>query len=80
MAFVVEFNVPGMTTAEYDTVLSRLESKGVGSPDGRVYHVAAPGSGGWFVVDVWESQEHFDRFGEVLIPHAPSGRRHPSHP
>ena len=68
MAFVVEFNVPGMTTAEYDTVLSRLESKGVGSPDGRVYHVAAPGSGGWFVVDVWESQEHFDRFGEVLIP------------
>ncbi len=68
MAIVVEFNVPGMTAAEYDTVLSRLESKGVGSPDGRVYHVAAPSSGGWFVVDVWESQEQFDRFGEVLIP------------
>ncbi len=68
MAIVVEFDAPGMTATEYDSILRELESKGVGSPDGRVYHVAAPSSGGWFVVDVWESQEQFDRFGEVLLP------------
>ena len=68
MAIVVEFNAPGMTASQYDSVLSELESKGVGSPDGRVYHVAAPSPDGWFVVDVWESQEQFDRFGDVLVP------------
>ncbi len=68
MAIVVEFNAPGMTASQYDSVLRALESKGVGSPDGRVYHVGAPSADGWFVVDVWESQEQFDRFGEVLVP------------
>ncbi len=68
MAIVVEFNIPDMTAAEYDGVLRELERKGAGSPDGRLYHVAAPNPGGWFVVDVWESQQQFDRFGEVLIP------------
>ena len=68
MAIVVEFNSPDMTAAQYDSIIRDLESKGAGSPDGRVSHVAAPSSDGWFVVDVWESQEKFDRFGEVLIP------------
>ena len=66
MAIVVEFNIPGMTATQYDSVLKDLENKGVTRwPQ---YHVAAPSSGGWFVVDVWESQEQFEKFGEVLIP------------
>ncbi len=32
MAIVVEFNAPGMTAAQYDSILSELDSKGVGSP------------------------------------------------
>ena len=31
-------------------------------PDGIVSHTAGPKPGGWCVVDVWESQEHFDKF------------------
>ena len=68
MAIVVEFNQPGMTAAQYDGVINELENKGAGSPDGRLYHFAAPSSGGWFVVDVWESQQQLDKFSEVLIP------------
>ena len=68
MAIVVEFNTPGMTAAQYDSIITDLENKGAGSPDGRASHVAAPSSDGWFVVDVWESQEQFDKFGEVLVP------------
>ena len=42
MAIVAEFYAPGVTASQYDSVLKELERKGVGSPDGRVYHVGAP--------------------------------------
>ena len=57
-----------MNAAEYDRVIQDLERRGVGTPAGRSYHFAAPSADGWFVVDVWESQEQFDKFGEVLMP------------
>ena len=42
MAIVVEFNTPGMTAAQYDSIITDLENKGAGSPDGRASYVAAP--------------------------------------
>ena len=54
--------------ADYDAVMTQL---GLGSPaveetqqwpDGIISHVAGATDGGWCVVDVWESQEHFERF------------------
>ena len=68
MAIVAEFNIPGMTAEQYDRTVQELEAKGAGAPEGRIFHVAAPTDTGWFVVDVWESEEHFGRFGETLIP------------
>ncbi len=68
MAIVAEFNIPGMTADQYDRTVQELEAKGAGAPEGRIFHVAAPTDTGWFVVDVWESEEHFGRFGETLIP------------
>lgn len=35
---------------------------------GLISHTAAPTSNGWLVVDVWESEEAFQQFGETLIP------------
>jgi hypothetical protein len=35
---------------------------------GLISHTAAPMPNGWYVVDVWESEEVFQRFGEVLMP------------
>ena len=68
MAIVVEFNIPDRRLQSMTVSSEELERKGAGSPDGRLYHVAAPNPGGWFVVDVWGSQQQFDRFGAVLIP------------
>ena len=68
MAIVAEFNIPGMTADQYDRVVQELEAKGAGAPKGRTFHVAGPTDTGWRVVDVWESEEHLDRFGETLIP------------
>ncbi|WP_230211126.1 antibiotic biosynthesis monooxygenase [Streptomyces kaniharaensis] len=35
---------------------------------GLISHTAGPTPTGWFVVDVWESEEAFQRFGEIIIP------------
>jgi hypothetical protein len=65
---VAVFDVPGMTSAQYDRVIKDLETAGVGSPKGRLYHVASSKEGGWFVVDVWESAELLNQFAQTLMP------------
>ncbi len=68
MAIVAHFEIPGMTVEQYEQTLKELENAGLGAPDGRIYHVASPIEGGWTVTDVWESEEKFGAFGEVLMP------------
>ena len=34
------------------------------APDGCLLHTAGQGAQGWYIYDVWESQEHFQRFVE----------------
>jgi hypothetical protein len=34
------------------------------APDGCLIHTAGQGEQGWYIYDVWESQEHFQRFVE----------------
>ena len=34
------------------------------SPDGLILHTAGQGEQGWYVDDVWESQDDFQRFVE----------------
>ncbi len=63
MAILAIFDVPGMTSAQYDQIITDLEE-----PDGRISHVSAPKEGGWIVIDVWESEEHLTKFSERLIP------------
>ncbi len=64
IAFLLEF--VGVTSDQYDRVIERLELGGKMAAGGR-FHIAGPTDDGWRVVDVWESQEDFDRFsGEKL--------------
>jgi len=37
------------------------------SPDGLLVHTAGQGEQGWYVYDVWESKEHFQRFVESKL-------------
>ncbi|MGV9269104.1 hypothetical protein ACWDRR_31065 [Kitasatospora sp. NPDC003701] len=75
MAIVVIFELPGMTQAAYErtTVMVSGGPGGLNSPadwpvPGLISHTAAPTPDGWFVADVWESEEAFARFGEVIKP------------
>ncbi|MET7702425.1 hypothetical protein [Streptomyces sp. NPDC005485] len=75
MAIVVVFELPGMTQAQYERSAEMVAGRPgpVKSPSdwpvaGLLSHTAAPTSDGWLVVDVWESEEAFQQFGETIIP------------
>lgn len=65
---VAQFNVVGLTTQQYSQVNKDLKAAGKGKPSGRLYHVAAQQADGFFMTEVWESEEAFNEFGETLIP------------
>jgi hypothetical protein len=68
MKILAIFNNPGMTADQYDQCIIELEKAGLGSPDGRISHVSGVKEDGWFVTDIWESEEKFAKFGESLMP------------
>jgi hypothetical protein len=49
------------TAEQYDTVHDHM---GIDDdpPEGLVFHMAGPIEGGWGIIDVWESRQHFDAF------------------
>lgn len=74
MAIGVLFEFRGMTGEQYDEVCRGLNDGALLSslsqwPGGGILsHVSGPTADGWRVVDVWESEEAFQRFGEMLMP------------
>ena len=74
MAIVALFDLPGVTQAQYDEATRKLtggrpmRSRSDWPVAGLISHVAAPSPEGWFVADVWESPEAFERFGQTLMP------------
>jgi len=57
-----------MTAQQYDEAIRRLEAAGVGKPAGRLHHVCFGTGDKLKVVDIWESEEAFQKFGETLMP------------
>ena len=75
MAVVIVFQGPGFTRESYEESVrrltdgkSRLESPADWPVEGLLAHAAGEGEGGFRVVDVWESEEAAQRFGETLVP------------
>ena len=70
MAVGVLLEFPGVTREQYEQLAQDMSQSG--SPEGNLIHVCGPTSDeGWRIVDVWESQEAFERFAnELLIPRA----------
>jgi len=68
MSITVIFPPNNMTTDMYEEALRRLENAGAGAPPGRQYHTCFGTSGHLGVVDVWDTHQNFEAFGEVLRP------------
>ena len=70
MSIVVRFHPTNVTIAQYEEVVRReKESAGVKfPPDGRDYHICFGTDGDLHVSEIWDSQEQFQAYGEVLMP------------
>jgi hypothetical protein len=72
---VAVFQSPSLTQERYVESVrrltdgkSRLESPADWPVEGLLAHIAGEGQNGFRVVDVWESEDAFRRFGEILMP------------
>ncbi len=68
MAIAAIFEIPDFSHEQYAKVLTDLEAAGLGSPDGRISHMASSMDKGLFIVDQWESEAALGKFAETLIP------------
>ena len=75
MPVVAIFQGPNFTQEQYEESVrrvaggkSRVESPADWPVEGLLAHIAGEGENGFRVVDVWESEEAFRRFGETLMP------------
>ena len=74
MPVLMVHDSPGGTKEQYDQVAARVTNGGsFNSLDdwpggGILFHAVAVTDDGFRVIDVWESEEAFQRFGEVIGP------------
>ncbi len=67
MAIAVLFEFPADSIDKYDRVLKAGGNAVEDQPE-RPYHVCFETGSGFSVLDVWESEEAFGRFGALLGP------------
>jgi hypothetical protein len=76
MPIVAVFQSPTLTQQTYEETVKRLtggkknrmESRADWPVPGLLSHAAGQGANGFRVVDVWESEDAFRKFGETLAP------------
>jgi hypothetical protein len=72
---------PGGSEVKYEQVIREVGLTGSQLAPGQLVHFAGPmEGGGWRIVNMWESQEASDPFGEKLITVGMAGARTPAHP
>ena len=68
MAVAVQLELDGATLDQYDAVLEKMGlTPGGPGPAGAISHFCTKTDSGIRVVDVWESEEQFQRFAEEQI-------------
>jgi hypothetical protein len=68
MAVAFKMRFPGATIEQYEQVIELMGFTGdVADADGAIFHWVAKTDDGLLVVDVWESDEQFERFSEEQI-------------
>ena len=70
MAIGIIFDAKDLTAEQYEQVRDETTPNGA-MPKGMLYHAAGPTTGGWNVVEIWESEadarQFFDdKLGEAL--------------
>ena len=68
MAVAVYFHPPTLNEKQYRAVIDKLAANGVWPPEGLLHHSCFGEGDSLMVYDVWETQGHFDKFGETMLP------------
>jgi hypothetical protein len=66
MPTVMSLRWPGVTKEQYEAARQQIDWEG-DTPDGAMFHVAWFEGDGLRVIDIWESEEAFQRFGEERL-------------
>lgn len=67
VSIVVRFKPTGLTAATYEESTRQLEDAGVDPrPDGLDRHICFGTDGNLQVMEIWDSREQFEAFGEKL--------------
>jgi hypothetical protein len=71
MAVGMLIALPGVTQEQYEQVNTKIFGqspfKPEDAPQGLIVHSAGPVPDGWYVYDIWESKEDFQRFAEEKL-------------
>ncbi|MET9673540.1 hypothetical protein ABZY68_10670 [Streptomyces sp. NPDC006482] len=69
MAVIVTVEVPGGTQEQYEESTALITGAEWWPPQGFIAHAAGPdGTGGWRIVDFWDSEDDFLAFVEKTRP------------
>ena len=68
MSIMAIYRSAGVDRAKYDAVVNELASKRTAEPGAVAHFAGFTGPDSICVIDVWETREQFDRFGEKLRP------------
>jgi hypothetical protein len=68
MSVLIRFTPAGLTSAQYDESIRKLQEAGDFPPDGLDYHVCFGSEGNLNVSEIWDSREQLEAFGERLMP------------
>jgi hypothetical protein len=64
---LAQFNIPNMTSKQYDQTWVELLAQGQSNPKGLLHHFSGQQGNNWVVVDVWESLEKFNKYDETFL-------------
>lgn len=68
MALSIYFKPKSMSTSSYDEIIQKLEEAGEGAPKGRLHHTCFGEENNLNVLDIWDTMENFEKFGQILMP------------
>jgi hypothetical protein len=67
MTWAVTLDLPGLPVEGYDAVHRALLERTGGVVDGLLVHLARRTTGGMQVIEVWRSQEDFERYDRDVV-------------
>lgn len=76
MRYGIRMEFPGVNQEQYDG-MHALAGSMAAEATGFVAHIAGPTDGGWYIIEVWDSKEEFQRFMQKLMAQMPPGGPQP---